>query len=225
MSEWLCEGNHPYYLIEGKKYCSVCEQIKLVGLSTFTCRRKHTRPAGDRDCSVRGKYRRRPWFRELDENGVATCPGGHTLNHATLSYSKLYGVWAQRSCAECLNANGAKANAVYVSNCEKRATEAGRKVRKRGEKKDTLAPEYIDWVVAYRLAMGKVDEVYDMKRGDHKGATAMEKWVAYCSTIGRDPSEFIRKSEGGERFIRPQWAEYGEQHKWKPKTLAQAMAE
>ncbi len=223
---WICEGGHPYYLIDGEKYCPLCTLIEQVGRHPVDCRNGHARPAtGHRSCRLCDKYRKRPYWRELDEKGEAVCPNGHRLTHETVAYSKQQGVWVERSCPSCRRENVKNANAAYVAKREALAAAEGREIRRRAREEDTLAVDYLDWVVAYRLAMGKVDEVYEMRRGRHKGATPMEKWVAYCSTHGRDPEEFRRNQPSGVRIVRGQWAEYANEKGWPPKTLIQAMAE
>lgn len=220
---WICEGGHPYYLIDGVKTCWVCEQIAELGQKESGCKKGlHTNAIGNKNCVTCEKHRKRPWQKELDEKGVALCPEGHEVTHDNLKYSLSSCGAPQRKCRTCSDTAASHANSAYVlSRNEGRAAKGLPPYEPRQKKR--LPPEYFDWVVALRLIEGKVDEVYDMRRGEHVGATAMEKWVAYHTT--NDSYPFARKSGDREQVLRYQWPELGIRRKWKPKTLAQAMAE
>lgn len=219
---WLCEGNHPYFLVDGKKFCPVCELIKEVGAKPERCRAMgHTVPIGKDHCPLCWRYRKALWQKELDLNGEAECPNGHRMTHETLLYTLRSGTVHERKCPNCIRESSARGRATAMANAKARH-EAG--LTKPRPAPVRLPPEYCDWVVAYRLIMGQVDEVYDMKRGQHVGATPMEKWVAYHSTP-EDYNHVRSNRTSGDRVLRYQWAEYGEQHGWEPKTLVQAIAE
>lgn len=223
-NDWICEDGHPLYLIDGDKVCSICQQIAEHGARPGRCRlRGHTVPKNSNNCRACRRYREAPWFEELDATGSAVCPSGHHMTHENLAYGLRGGVWPERKCSQCVTEGWQKAHAAFMRNRESVAAAEGREVRRRSVPKVRLPSDYIDWVVALRLIEGKVDEVYEMKRGKHIGATAMEKWVAFHSTA--DSDIFERSCPGGVTSVRYQWREYGDRHKWKPKTLAQAMAE
>ncbi len=223
--DWICEGGHPLYLIDGEKYCPICVAITEKGLKPrgrsgpTPC--AHTMPTGVKSCYVCERYRKSPWLQELDENGRGTCPGGHEVTHADLSYG-IRGQYAQRRCAACAHDSVLKASRAFMKKKDEIAAAEGRKVRRRTDPKVRLPVDYIDWVVALRLIEGKVDEVYDMNRGGHVGATAMEKWVAYHSTT--DLYSYTRTTPTGPTHVRYQWVDMGVVKKWKPTTLAQAMS-
>lgn len=220
---WICEGGHPYYLHEGKKVCSVCDEIKEHGLRKRPCRLGgHAMPANREECLTCKKYRLMEWHRELDKTGKAICKNGHEVTHETMRYSLIRPGVLQRACGGCVNMSANMAASVNKKKAAHRHA-AGLTRRRPPKKTDALDHTYVDWVVVYRLAMGKVDEVYDMKRGDTVGATAMEKWVAYHST----PEDYLytRNFPAGPATVRWQWREYGIKKKWEPKTLVQVIAE
>lgn len=222
---WICDGGHPLYLIDGKKTCPQCVIIAEQGAKKERCKRNHTVALGNSNCPTCGVYRKRPWFKALDEAGMAPCPRGHEMTHDKLKYSVRQGRFAERKCSECSSTNSKAANSAMVKvRAEQRAAKGLPPLppvaRRRGIR---LKPDYIDWVVAFRLIEGKVDEVYDMQRGTHVGPTAMEKWVAYHST----PEDYthMRTYQTHPGTVRHEWPKYGLRHGWKPKTLVQAIAE
>lgn len=220
---WICEGGHPYYLIDGNKVCWVCEQIEKRGAKEGGCKKRlHTVHAGAAHCITCEKHRKRPWQKELDENGVATCPAGHEVTHESLKYSLSACGAPQRKCSICSDEAASHANSAYLIGRARKRAEKGLPPLQPREKV-RFPIDYFDWVVALRLIEGKVDEVYDMKRGSHVGPTAMEKWVAFHSTT--DDYPFMRRFDNSERHVRWQWPETGRVRGWKPKTLAQAMSE
>jgi len=225
MTDWICPDGHPKYRVGDTLTCPTCEQIATQGQKPDLCKRRgHSVPLGFDVCNVCVRYKKIPWTEQLDNHGSATCSNGHEVTHDELVYLVRGGKTHERRCPGC--ARDASLAAVQAHKAKTAARHAAGWTKKRPPKlKDTLAPDYLDWVVAYRLAMGKVDEVYEMKRGDHEGATAMEKWVAYCSTEGRDPDEFLRTMQSRTATIRWQWAEHARMKGWAPKTLTQAMAE
>lgn len=222
---WICSGGHPLYLIDGVKYCPTCELIAERGAKPKRCKRNHIAIAGISNCATCGMYRKAAWLQELDEHGKASCPQGHEMTHAKLRYAVRQGKHAERKCSACSSTNSKKANTVMVKvRADQRAAKGLPPLppvaHRRGVR---LKPDYIDWVVAFRLIEGKVDEVYDMKRGAHVGPTAMEKWVAYHSTPG--DYAYMRTYEAHPGTVRHEWPKYGLRHGWKPKTLVQAIAE
>lgn len=227
MSDWICEGGHPYYLIDGVKHCPICVRIAEVGVKPTRCvKMGHTIPADVRSCSLCHRFTKADWQRQLDLNGEATCPKGHALTHATLAYIRRGSGVYERKCPTCIDVNWKAAGRQYRTNCEARAKREGREMRRVGRPKKRFKPTDYDWVVALRLIEGKIDEVYDMMRGTHKGATTMEKWIAYCSTTEHDSTRLIRRfGAGNDKHLRNQWAEYPEKAGWSRKTLAQAMNE
>lgn len=220
---WICEGGHPYYLIDGTKVCWACEQIKKYGPKEGGCKKRlHTTHEGAKNCITCEKHRKRPWQKDLDEHGTAVCPEGHEVTHETLKYSISACGAPQRACPICSSKAAAHANSQYLlSRARKREGKGLPPLPPR--KKVRLPVDYFDWVVALRLIEGKIDEVYDMRRGTHVGPTAMEKWVAYHSTT--DDYNYTRTAPDREYTIRWQWPEAGAAKGWKPKTLAQAMSE
>jgi hypothetical protein len=224
MSKWICDDGHPKYLVKGEIMCPTCAKIERVGLKSPRCkRRNHTVPLGEDTCPICFRYKKIPWLAELDEHGVADCPKGHHVKHADLAYSLRSGLHPERRCKQCMMANTKKSTMVNRAKWDAIRASGAFVPTPRRVRKDRLKPEYCDWVVALRLIEGKVDEVYDMKRGDHIGPTAMEKWVAYHSTS--EDYTHTRTFASGPNTVRHQWTETGRVNKWKPKTLAQAMSE
>ncbi len=222
--DWICPGGHPYYLIDGVKTCWVCDRIAEVGAKERGCKADlHQTPLGTSHCVTCEKWRKRAWSEELDTVGKAVCPDGHEITHETLKYMLGADGIPQRRCAECAITGRKRATASYVASREEHHAKNGTLMRRQQEKV-RLPLDYFDWVVSLRLIEGKVDEVYDMMRGKHKGATAMEKWVAYHS-VPRDFSAVRHLKSGETTGVHLSWATVGIARGWKPKTLAQAMAE
>lgn len=223
---WICEGGHPLYLIDGEKFCPICILIAERGVKPQAPRGRrgcsHTVPMGVNSCYVCERHRKAPWLRALDQNGRATCPRGHEATHETLKYSRR-GDAVVRRCARCEEVGVAQAQRAFLRRKEEIAAAEGRQVRHRDDPKKRLPADFADWVVILRLIEGKVDEVYDMKRGEMVGATAMEKWVAYHSTS--EDYNFTRTQPSGVHTVRHHWTETGQANGWKPKTLAQFMSE
>lgn len=220
--DWICEGGHPYMMRDGVKYCPVCEAIASNGLRKIPrCPQNHTVPAGIKYCPTCERYRNSRWQKALDLTGQSTCVYGHTMTHDACYYGMRLGKWPERKCSICVKERMMGANKIYQEQRAKTREEKG--LKKRPPKRKSLPPTFCDWVVALRLVEGKVDEVYDMRRDDTVGPTAMEKWVAYHST----PDNYVstRTFNSGPSVVRYQWREYGDLKKWKPKTLAQAMRE
>jgi hypothetical protein len=221
---WICEDGHPLYRIDDVKICKICPIIAEVGAKENRCRLMgHTVPVTSECCTICNQYSKIPWHKELDQNGVATCPAGHTVTHEDMLYNMRGGKSPERKCYQCVSASWKRANAAYVAGREAVAAAEGREIDRRYKEARRLPLDYFDWVVALRLIEGKVDEVYDMRRDNNIGPTAMEKWVAYHSTT--DDYNHTRTQPGGPKFVRHQWAETGQLKKWKPRTLAQAMSE
>lgn len=221
---WICEGGHPYYLVDGEKMCPICIKIADVGSRPKRCRvMGHLVPADQQWCTLCQRYTKLEWLRELDKTGTSTCPQGHEATHETLKYSLRSGKFPERKCEACVSSSWKKANTAYIAKRMGIAQAEGRELQHRPKEKRRLAPEYFDWVVALRLIEGKIDEVYDMRRGTHVGATGMERWVAYHSTT--DDYNYMRTTPSGPTHVRSSWVDTGKVKRWKPKTLAQAMSE
>lgn len=223
---WICEGGHPYFMIDGEKVCPICVKIAVEGVrvSQRPCAGNHTRPMSHGNCRLCERYNKTPWQKELDLTGKATCPKGHSLTHEDLKYTHRQGKTPERQCGQCRYDRIVTASKAYIKKREEIAAAEGREVRRKNAPKKRLPAESYDWVVALRLIEGKVDEVYDMVRDEHKGATLMEQWIAYCSTTEEDNTRMIRHHSGIPSYIRPQWKRAADSRGWKPKTLAQAMS-
>lgn len=225
-TDWLCEGGHPYYLVDGTKFCPVCVKIAKVGAKKKRCvKMNHTAPADADSCALCQRFTKAPWLKQLDLTGETICPNGHANTHATLKYTLRNGKIPERKCQACVDTSAKKAAETFRQNRMAVAEAEGRELDTRAKRRARFGPEYFDWVVALRLIEGKVDEVYEMMRGKHKGATAMEKWVAYHSTTDWDTPRLIRHTDKRPNNIRSAWVVTGTQLGWKPKTLAQAMSE
>jgi len=225
--EWICSGEHPLYLVDGTKVCMTCVKIAEVGAKRKRCiKMNHTVPADADSCALCQRFTKAEWLKQLDLTGETVCPNGHANTHATLKYTLRSGKIPERKCQECIDASAKKAAATQRQIRAAIAKAEGREMDTRAKRRRRLGADYFDWVVALRLIEGKVDEVYDMMRGKHKGATGMEKWVAFHSTHGIDTSKFVRHDHNARPSnVRYQWTETGTALKWEPKTLAQAMAE
>lgn len=221
---WICPDGHPLYLIDGEKICAICAEIERNGARPNRCKKRgHTVPRSAKNCRVCQRYRHAPWWEVLDTMGSATCPSGHEVTHEDLLYGIRSGGIVERKCHSCVRESWSKAHDVFMKRREEVAAAEGRELRHRDAPKKRLPIDYFDWVVSLRLIEGKIDEVYDMRRGEHVGATAMEKWVAYHSTGG--DYFFTRKFDNSEKHVREQWPDVGLRKGWPPKTLAQAMSE
>lgn len=229
--KWICEHGHPKYRIfQGTGSflaCLICKKVEK-SINPRTCKRSHPFPAEDRQCRLCMWYAQHPWLKELDEHGEAVCPKGHTVTHNTLNYRRR----GYRRCGECHKLGRGVAVKAMADN------HRGRPNVNKG-KRFGVKRTFADWVVVYRLIEGRLDEVYQMKRGTTTGPTPMEEWIAYNSTSPlegahklaySDQDELIHSRGGSSKgkshelalsFARrwEKWGTYGRDRKWEPKTI------
>lgn len=225
---WICPEGHPMYRIYlgtgSFVRCIICQKVEK-SVNPRLCIRGHTFPAEDRQCRLCLWYSQRPWLKELDEKGVATCPSGHEVTHDMLCYKRR----KQRRCPKChTKARGKAVAAMAEANTGKPNANKGKHY---GVKRT-----FADWVVVYRLIEGRLDEVYSMKRGFTTGPTPMEEWVAHNSMNPLEGAHRLAYSDQKELYVGTEkgktneltlsfvkrwekWGNYGKARKWKPMTM------
>lgn len=231
---WICERGHPKYRLYvgtgSRRVCLICQKVEK-SVNPRTCRRGHTFPVEDRQCRLCLWYAQNPWLKELDENGISTCPSGHAVTHDTLCYKRR----GQRRCPEChKKARGKAVTAMIEHNTGRPNANKGRRY---GVKRT-----FADWVVVYRLIEGRLDEVYKMQRGFTVGPTPMEEWIAHNSMNPLEGAHRLAYSDQGELYFAREkgkanelasafvsrwekWGTYGRAHKWEPKTMWELIGE
>lgn len=230
--KWICELGHPKYRVfagtGSSLTCFICKKIEK-SLNPKVCLRGHKYASEDRQCRLCMWYAQHPWLKELDTTGEAVCPRGHEVTHATLNYKRR----GYRRCPECHKlGRGIAVKAMAEAH-------RGKPNANRG-KRFGVTRTFADWVVVLRLIEGRLDEVYQMRRGTTKGPTPMEEWVAYNSTRPGEGAWRLAYSEQNELLARrhgaremgkanelaasftrrwEKWGTYGRERKWEPKTI------
>jgi hypothetical protein len=81
---WLCRHGHPMWRkrSSGHWICHTCNDMNLNHKADElgVCIYGHKRIVG-KNCYTCNIYSQTQWLRELDENGVGTCPSGHPVSH------------------------------------------------------------------------------------------------------------------------------------------------
>jgi hypothetical protein len=237
---WICEYGHPKYRVtrgaptgyrDTRRTCHICE--KIAQSDPRMCIRGHRFPSVERQCRLCLIYRQNPWLKELDETGIAQCPRGHWMEHQKLNYNTP----KRRACGVCHVEQ--RARAIAAASEANRGKPNVNKGRTMGVKQ-----RYVDWVVVHRLMVGRLDEVYAMRRGTTKGPTAMEEWVAYNSfnplesghRLAYSSQAELKRTTKGDKgkshdlllsFIKrwEGWGVKGRKHGFPAKTLDDLLAE
>jgi hypothetical protein len=94
------------------------------------------------------------------------------------------------------------------------------------QSKRELAPDWVDWAVVHRALQGVPDDrLYDISRGQTRGMTPGEKWVAYCTyekQYGK-PGKGNSPATREDKFLR--WYEETIDYGFKPITLGEILAD
>lgn len=194
-----CPKNHPYRVLPDKKaVCLWCAPLVYMDKTTCSVGHGAARVKGRLRCYLCQSYRTTPWLKELDENGMAVCTKGHTVTTDTVVWRVRHRVCPQ--CEVSRKKSVARANALRKSDARCRSgrhrrTDANTRVhnkrrrtctdceRESKARKNPPSFDFADWVVVHRLVSGQLDEVYAMQRGNLKGPTPREEWIAHCTGI------------------------------------------